>query len=250
LKIATRMESRSQMLERELANITEQLDSRPKDEALQFRRGWLFHALNRPDEAIDALTQAIDLAPHAHTYSLRAHARAAANDYPRAITDALSAIAAIGPEDPRQAQFCNHLAWYYVTAPAEFRQPEQALDLVRRALRREPNRAAYLNTLGVALCRHGDWDESVDALRRSLRAGSDAPACDLFFLADCLHHLSEERLAREAFEQAVYWHDVHEPHLDRQTRSELAGFRDEVQALLGPSRDIRQNAEPEPTAPQ
>ena len=35
----------------------------------------------------------------------------------------------------------------------------------------------------------------------------------------------------------------------RQTRAELAGMRDEVQALLGPARDVRKNAEPEPAVP-
>jgi Flp pilus assembly protein TadD len=249
LKIVTRVESRSQLFERQLGEVTEQLGKSPMDEGLLFRRGGLLYALDRPDEAIATLTQAIDLAAHAHTFGLRAHAYALANNYPRAITDAVTALSAIGPEDPRQGAFCNQLAWYYVTAPAEFRQPEQALALVRRALRREPERAAYLNTLGVALCRHGDWDESVDALRRSLRAGSDAPASDLYFLAVCFHHLQNERQAREAFEQALYWHDVHEPNLNHQTRSELDAIRDEVQALLGPARDVRQNAEPESAAP-
>jgi WD40 repeat protein len=249
LKIAACVESRSQTLERELGEVTQQLDSRPQEEALHSRRGWLLYKLDRPDEAIDELTQAIALAANAQTYSLRAHARAAVNDYPQAITDALAALTAIGPLDPRQGQFCNQLAWYYVTAPRELQQPEEALALVRRALRREPGRAAYLNTLGVALCRRGQWDESIDALRRSLRTGSEAPAGDLYFLALCYHHLQDAQQATETFEQAVYWHDIHEDRLDHQTRGELAAVQKEVEGVLKLSRDTRQDAKSEQTAP-
>jgi WD40 repeat protein len=249
LKIASRVETRSEAFERELREVAQQLDSRPQDEPLHLRRGWLLYALDRPSEAIDALTQAIGLAANAATYSLRAHAHARANDYPRAISDARAALAAIESQDPRQGQFCNHLAWYLVTAPPELRQPEQAVELARRALRHEPGRATYLNTLGVALCRRGEWDESVDALQRSLRTGSDGPACDLYFLAVCFHHLRKDRLATEAFEQAIYWHDNHESHLDPQNRAEFAKIRGEVEAVLGLSEEIRQTPKPETPVP-
>src|SRR4029077_3098026 len=68
LKIAVRVESRSEALERELAEVAQQLDSRPQNEPLHLRRGWLLYALDRPSEAIDALTQAIGLAANAATY--------------------------------------------------------------------------------------------------------------------------------------------------------------------------------------
>jgi tetratricopeptide (TPR) repeat protein len=233
LKIVSRVESRSEALERQLAEVTQQLRDGPQDQALHYRRGWLLDALERPREAIDELTQAIDLAADPAIYGFRARAYAAAGDDASAIRDAATALGTLSPEDPRQGGFCNGLAWCYVMSPPALRQPEQALELVRRALRLEPGRAAYLNTLGVAFCRHEDWDDSVDALRRSLRAGSQAPACDWYILAQCYHRLHNARQATEAFEQAVYWHDLHEPGLDGQTRRELAKMRFEIEALLG-----------------
>ena len=255
LKIVTRVESRSEALARQLDDVTRQLGNSPQDTALHLRRGWLLYALDRQTESIDDLTQAIDLAANAASYSLRAHSHAAANDYPKAIADAMTGLSALSPDDPRQAEFCNHLAWYFVTAPTELRRPEKAVALARRALRGEPGRAAYLNTLGVAQCLNGDWDEAMDALRRSLKAGSEAPACDWYFLALCQHHLHDEHRATEAFEQAVYWHDIHEHDLDRQTRRELAAIRDEVAAILAMPREVRENmdhrqeAEPNETDP-
>jgi hypothetical protein len=71
----------------------------------------------------------------------------------------------------------------------------------------------------------------------------------LYFLTVCFHHLGKQRLATEAFEQAIYWHDNHEPILDHQTRAELVAIRNEVQTLLGPSQDVRQTAEPDNTVP-
>jgi WD40 repeat protein/Tfp pilus assembly protein PilF len=245
LKIDVRVESRREAIERQLADVTRQLGEGPHDQSVHYRRGWHLHALERQREAINELTQAIDPAANPAIYSLRARAYAAAGDYANAISDAATALGAIALEDSRQASYCNHLAWCYVTSPPELRQPEQALELVRRALRLEPGRAAYLNTLGVALCRHGDWDESVDALRRSLRAGSEAPACDWYFLALCFHRLHQGRQATEAFEQAIYWHDLHEPGLDGQTRRELAAMRIEIESLLSPPVSLIETSPPE-----
>ena len=70
LKLATRIESPSQALERDLAEVMKQLGSRPQDEALHSRCGWLLSELDRYDEAIDALSQAIALAANANTFSL------------------------------------------------------------------------------------------------------------------------------------------------------------------------------------
>jgi WD40 repeat protein len=237
LRIEVPVESRSAALERQLAEVTRQLGDGQASEALLVRRGWLLSAVGRPAEAVQELTQAIDLAANAATYNLRAHAHAAGGDYAHAIGDAASALGALAFDDPRQGAFCNHLAWCYVTAPPDLRRSEEATRLARRALRIEPGRAAYLNTLGVAQCLSGEWDEALDVLHRSLRAGSHPPACDRYYMALCHHHLHHPREAVEAFEQAIYWHDIHSPELDHRTRRELVAMRREVGSVLGHSAD-------------
>src|SRR5262249_43203061 len=154
-----------QARQRQLDEVTRQLATNPKDDASHSRRGrLLLYEFDRPADAIDDLTQAINLKANPDTYGLRASAHAAANDYAKAIADVATGLNALAPQDPREGRFRNQLAWYYVRASQELRQPKEAVSLARRALACEPGRAAYLNTLGVALCLSGEVDEALDAL--------------------------------------------------------------------------------------
>jgi len=117
-------------------------------------------------------------------------------------------------------------------APVEWRKPDLAVKLARRALRRDSSQATYLNTLAVALYRLKDWEASLDAMRRSLPASNEWAAYDLYFLAMASHQLREERAATDYYHQAVYWHETHEPALSRTSRRELAEIRREAEATL------------------
>ena len=104
--------------------------------------------------------------------------------------------------------------------------------MVIRSFKRDPSRPTYLNTLGAAYCRCGQWDLAVDTLRRSLRAGYESPASDLYFLSICYGRLRDERRASEAFDQACYWHELHAAGLDGLARRELERLREEASRAL------------------
>jgi tetratricopeptide (TPR) repeat protein len=125
---------------------------------------------------------------------------------------------------------------------------ERAVELARRAVRLDPSRPSYLNTLGVAHTRCGEWDLAIDALRRSLLAGYTTAAGDLYFLSICYQRLNDERRAREAFDEAVYWHDRHAARLNRQIHRELNQFRGEAERVLG-LHDGAQDFETGPRVP-
>jgi tetratricopeptide (TPR) repeat protein len=241
LTIRVRGEEPAQLLVKSLDEITEQLRQNPTDQALHVRRGRILNELNRPEEAVRELTVAIDIAPDASLYALRAQAHAAANTYVEAIGDLDKSLSIVKSGDSRESYFCGQLAWYCLTGPIETRQPERALALARRALDGEPGRVEYLNTLGVAHCRRSEWKQAVDVLQRSLSSGSSAPAHDWYFLALAWHNLGNARLAADFFDQAVYWHDMHEPRLDFMLQRELREIRREIEEQLSPA----QNAGPE-----
>src|SRR5262249_14728123 len=177
--------------------------------------------------------EAIRLDPSAPHFALRSNAYAAAGDDENAITDAESALSAAGQESAQQARFCNKLAWSLVMAPSRPGRYERAVELALRAVRLDPSPPSYLNTLGTAHARCGQWDLAIDALRRSLLAGYTTAAGDLYFLSICYQRLNDERRAREAFDQAVYWHDRHAARLDRQNHRELSQFRGEGDGVWG-----------------
>jgi tetratricopeptide (TPR) repeat protein len=222
-----------ELQERELEAVLQQLVAQPASPALHAQRGMLLLGLDRPREAVAALTEAIRLDPSAPNFSLRSNASAAAGDDENAITDAESALSAAGQEPAQQARFCNKLAWSLVMGPSRPGRYERAVELASRAVRLDPSRPTYFNTLGVAHTRCGKWDQAIDALHRSLLAGYAIAAGDLYFLSICYQRLNDERRAREAFDQAVYWHDRHAARLNRQIHRELNQFRGEAERALG-----------------
>jgi tetratricopeptide (TPR) repeat protein len=237
-----------ELQERELEAVSQQLVAQPTSSALHARRGMLLLGLDRSREAVAALTEAIRLEPSAPNFSLRSNASAAAGDDENAITDAESALSAAGQEPAQQARFCNELAWSLVMGPSRPGQFERAVELARRAVRLDRSRPSYFNTLGVAHTRCGEWDLAIDALHRSLLAGYATAAGDLYFLSICYQRLNDERRAREAFDQAVYWHDRHAARLNRQIHRELNQFRSEAERALG-LHDGAQDVETGPRVP-
>jgi WD40 repeat protein len=131
------------------------------------------------------------------------------------------------------ANYCNSFAWGLATAPEAARDPQRALALARRAVELAPRASIFLNTLGVAQYRAGQYAEAITTLEKSLAAsngGSDA--FDLFFLAMARCKLGQIAQARADFDRAVTWRRDH-PNLAQPGWSqELAAFQAEAQAIL------------------
>jgi tetratricopeptide (TPR) repeat protein len=100
----------------------------------------------------------------------------------------------------------KNLSWAVVRrsglAPAAYRL---ALSRAEAACRPSPENSLYLNTLGVARYRAGQYREALADLKRSLelnaaRSGGPVPA-DLAFLALAQHRLGQHAEARKTLEQ-------------------------------------------------
>jgi WD40 repeat protein len=130
------------------------------------------------------------------------------------------------------AQYCNNFAWELANGPKSTRNPQRALALARRAAELAPNAGIYLNTLGVAQYRVGQYAEAVATLEQNLSAShGEFDAFDLFFLAMAHHRLGHADQARVAFDRAVRWLDAHK-NLPAQHVSDLTAFRAEAEAVL------------------
>jgi tetratricopeptide (TPR) repeat protein len=123
----------------------------------------------------------------------------------------------------------NDLAWLLATRPDPAEDDrEQAVDIARRSVEADPDNPAYWNTLGLALCRVGAYEEAQAAARRSMELDESWNGFDLVVLA-----LTDARLGRKSdaapwLAQAVQWRDdrgLTDPTLNaliRETESVLA----------------------------
>jgi serine/threonine protein kinase/WD40 repeat protein len=146
---------------------------------------------------------------------------------------ALAALRQAVQVAPSHARAHNDLAWLLLTGPKELRDPEQALPQARKAVELAPNQQLYLNTLGLALYRTGQFAEAVPVLERSLAAGKgQTDAFDLFFLALCHHRLGDAARARDCLEDGRRWFRTHKDKLPPEWVEELSAFQAEAEAML------------------
>jgi serine/threonine protein kinase len=132
--------------------------------------------------------------------------------------------------DPENAYVLNDLAWRLTSVPTDpWFNPTRGLALARKAVQLQPEAWLYLNTLGVAAFRNGEWETATKVLQQSI-AFTGGEAHDFFFLAMSHWHQGRKKEARELYEQAVAWTDKNKPD-----DSELRRFQKEAAALIGQS---------------
>ena len=139
--------------------------------------------------------------------------------------------------DPNNAVAHNNLAWLLVTRPGpSLYDPAQAVALAKKAIALAPrtdpscHTGLYLNTLGVAYARLGDWKAARAALEEAMRLRAGGDPNDWLFLAMACWHQGDREQARRWYERSVAWveqNKVRDPFLEQ--------FRREADALLGPA---------------
>ncbi len=219
-----------------IARYTARLKNNPSDSEAYHHRAHALVDRNWLQEGIDDFTRGLRERPDdAHLRASRGRALQSLKHYESAIAD-LEAAVARDPEqqDAREslAMCCNNRAWELATGPELTRDPQRALILARRAIELSPGQAIYLNTLGVAQFRAGQYTEAITTLERTLTAGAgQSDAYDLFFLAMAHHRLRHREEARGCYERAVRWLREQKSLLAEQSQ-ELTAFRAEAQPVL------------------
>ncbi len=132
----------------------------------------------------------------------------------------------------------NNAAWGLATSPdPKLRDSAQAVGLARKAVKLEPKRGIYWNTLGTALYRAGDLPGAIEALRKSNELDAkSALGFNAYFLAMAHSQRREAGPARTWFDVARRWNRRTAP-ADR----ELQRFRAEAAGVLG----LRPKADPD-----
>ncbi len=124
----------------------------------------------------------------------------------------------------------NNLAWLLVTLSGPFLPGDQqlAVELAGKAVKARPQEGVFVNTLGVALYRAGDWTGTIGTLEKSVTLSPGWMAFDGFFLAMAHWQLSHKDEASMWYGKALGWMEKNRPDDE-----ELRGFRAEAASLLG-----------------
>jgi len=129
--------------------------------------------------------------------------------------DQFQAVLALQPEN---SHAMNYLGYMWADNGENL---EQALELVRRAVDLDPNNGAFVDSLGWALFRLGEFEQA----RRHLERANQLVPRDstiLEHLGDVYVALGDPRRAREAYEQALAINDEENVESVRRKLSELA----------------------------
>ena len=137
---------------------------------------------------------------------------------------------------PGHVKVANDLAWLLATCPCtELREPDQAVELARKAVASVPKSAGYRNTLAVALLRAGDPKAALATLDQAMAMKNGGDAFDWFFAAMACWDLSRKDEAWSWYDRAAEWTAREGPdHI------ELRLFNDEAAAKLGRPRPARE----------
>jgi eukaryotic-like serine/threonine-protein kinase len=208
----------------------------PKNYGAYARRGLARQWLGQDREAIRDFSAALEHFPargpppvRAQLFERRALSYLRLREHESALADLRKAVELA----PDFASACNNLAWVYLTGPQKLRDPKKALPLAQKAVDLTRGGATYLNTLGVAQYRLGQYPQALGTLERSVREGrADTRGFDLFFLAMCHQRLGHADRARECYDRAVEWVREREGKLSAQWAEELKTFRAEAEELL------------------
>ena len=136
----------------------------------------------------------------------------------RRFEEAAEQFQAVLEIQPENSTAMNYLGYMWADNGENL---EQALELVRRAVALEPNNGAYVDSLGWALFRLGQFEE---ASRHLERANQLAPedSTILEHLGDVYVALGDIRRAREAYEHALEIDDEENVESVRRKLGELA----------------------------
>jgi len=208
--------------------VRELLSTQLPDGMAYHERAHRFERLGQWKLAIADLDQAIRRLPqNPHLFQSRAEDHLMLGQYAQAITDSQQSLAV----DAERLEASNTLAWIYLTAPRELRDPGKALPLAQRAVQSRPDQRSFRNTLGLAYYRLGQFAKAVETLEINVKTDHPGMAFDLLFLAMSRHRLGQPDRARADFDRAVRWR-LAQTGLDPGQDAELQTFLAEAQAVL------------------
>lgn len=159
---------------------------------------------------------------------------------------AISQYEEIAEFEPESTEMLNRLAWPMVFTPnhaGKFPLAKQATQWAQQACKLAPDDGNLRNTLGVALYRTQQWQETIDTLQTSIKSGFDTPH-NWLFIAMAHWQLAEKSKAKEWYDKSLAWQTANPEKA--KADSELPIFYAEAAKLMAAADSDEPNAAPQP----
>jgi WD40 repeat protein/tetratricopeptide (TPR) repeat protein len=171
------------------------------------QRGHVLDRLNRRADAIPDYTKALRDTNATPTERAHLHATRGLNHWTsRKFDAALVDFNEAHRLNPENAQYLSCVAWWHALAPAEMRNPDNALPLAERAARLQPAEPMSHVAHGVLLYRLGRYREATPVLEKALEVSRNRmDGFALYFLAMCHHRADKMDAAGDCIDRAERW---------------------------------------------
>ena len=134
----------------------------------------------------------------------------------------------------RHAESLDQLAWFLVEGELEFRDPEKALELSKRACSLNEEHVDFLMTYAFALYRNSQWEECLKAVEKVQSQLGKPDGASILLGALCHHELRAKGKAESELSRGILW--LKEMQLraveDPQVRMQLEVQRALLESLL------------------
>lgn len=167
-----------------LADLTKAIELNPDNSWYYQQRAEVYEMLGKNDKALADLAAAIKysdlVSDKAWGYFRRAALQKKLGHVDKFVADMKKAVE-IGQENPHYTNFCNELAWFFVTCEdAKFRDVKAAVEYGQKACATNPRNPAPLDTLACAYAEDNQWPKAIETQKKAIACTRDANMKKIF----------------------------------------------------------------------
>jgi len=158
---------------------------------------------NMPEEALESCNAVLELDPvFTWAFRVRSLTHTKSKEH-QAAADAYRDVVRTAPD---YAPWHNGLAWMLATSPdPSVHAGDEAVRHALRALEIDPNKSAYVNTLGISYYRAGRFSDAIETLERSIEIDGIGAISDHLFLTMAWKMEGEDEIAMDYLKSAFDW---------------------------------------------
>jgi hypothetical protein len=131
------------------------------------------------------------------------------------------------------AEVYHKVAWDLVCRPQRLVNPQIIVELFRKAHETAPEEWRYLNCLGIAHYRAGQWEEAITELTKSTELVDGENSWNFLSLAMAYWQLDDKTAAADWYNKAIEWMQKHSVNIGIEQWTPLYSFYLEAVELMG-----------------